>query len=149
MKAGMRAAIALGVTVLVAGALFTGFAAAGGSGKDRVVSDAVAGVRGSGYYPYVHAQASVDASGSWSRVRGFLSITHPGVGLYCLLLPRGVKASSYVAMATPDYSLSPDTDISAQWRSSSFDCLSTKWVEIRTFSGGSTTSDQGFSVLVP
>jgi hypothetical protein len=149
MKVGKRAAIALGVTVLVAGALFTGFAAAGGLGKDRVVSDPAVGERGSGYYPYVHAQASVDSAGGWSRVKGFVSISHPGLGMYCLLLPRGVKPSSYVAVATSDYSLSPSTDVSAQWRSSSLDCPSTKWVNIRTFVGGLALSDQGFSVIVP
>jgi hypothetical protein len=151
MKNRTRIAVALVAVVLAVGGAFAGFAAAGGFDKptERVVSDSTVGQRGSAYYPADHAQANVDSTGTAYRVKGFSAIIHPATGVYCLQLGRGIKPASYVAIATPDYSLSPNTDVSAQWRSSSLDCPSTRWVEVMTFWAGATASDQGFSVVVP
>lgn len=134
--------------VAATGLLLSGLAVASGvAGSEPTTSDARAAVRGP-TPPKDRAQALVNASGTMDRVRGFISHTHPGAGLYCIKLPSSIKTTSYVPVATVNYSDAPP-DAIAQWRSSSFDCPDTQWVDIRTYSPAGVLSDAAFSLVVP
>jgi len=99
--------------------------------------------------PNARAAAFVHPSGYFLRNKGFRTITHPGTGVYCLQLPRGMDPSTAVVLATPEFQLSPTYDIFVQWDWMAPSCGMTRGIEIRTFSGGGVPANEAFTVLVP
>jgi len=145
-----RTSILISTSLLVVG-LVVGVNLAGASEEGAGGSPAAAPIpRAAGLEaPNARVAAFVDPSGYFIRNKGFQTITHPGTGVYCLQLPRGMDPSTSVVMATAEYQLSTTYDVFVQWDYLAPSCGMKRGIEIRTYSGGGVTANEAFSVMVP
>jgi S-layer homology domain len=79
---------------------------------------------------------------------GFLSLTNPSTGVYCLGLDPalGIDITNVVAQVTIEWGFSSGSDLSAFWRRGAASCPSSDDIEVRTYdfasSGGNLTGVQ-------
>lgn len=105
--------------------------------------------------PNARAAALVSSEGSFIRQKGFLRITHPLTGAYCLKLKSTIDEDTLVASVTPEYWHSPQFRHGASWNSNQTECPNRgNWVEVYTFSevgldDAWELADEGFSIVIP
>lgn len=82
--------------------------------------------------------------------RGFVGITHPNSGAYCLQLEPGIDASSVAPVATVDYWASPNEVAFVEVHSGGNECGDDEIEIITRGSDGTSFADNvGFHVIVP
>jgi len=108
---------------------------------------------------FVQAAAYVKGDSIFSAI-GFKTVTHPGVGLYCLTLPAAVRAG-WIAQVTVEWNRSLGVALFAMWDIGNVNCPQTaRTVSVRTYKGdtggvGSAlqtpvlSNDIAFVVIVP
>jgi hypothetical protein len=104
--------------------------------------------------PNARAAGLVSLDGVFVRQKGFLKVTHPSTGFYCLKLNSTINEGTLVASVAPEGSFSTSPNATARWISSHAACpLKGNWVEVITFldqqSGTYTFINEGFSIIVP
>jgi hypothetical protein len=90
--------------------------------------------------------AVVSAGGNVLRATAGVVVGTIGTGEFCVHFPAGVVTGNEVATVAPEYSTSPEVDISAQWASDGGACASGTEA-VRTFAG-STSAAEGFTISV-
>lgn len=107
------------------------------------------------------AYGRVDITGTEvSRSKGVVSISHPGVGLYCILLDPSITFSATGAVVSPNYPEDTTSSTSIAhteiFLSPPGDCPAGNYLDVRTFrvtANGTnlvnTPSNQGFFFAVP
>ena len=143
------------IAVTIAGALACAtigaaiaIASSGTPDKARVAGPQRGGVP-TAKAPNARAAALVDDPGTFLRQKGFLKITHPSTGSYCLKLTSTINENTLVANITPEWTHSPTVDVTAQWVSAHFSCPTKgNWVEVLTFNNG-VVANEAFSIVIP
>ena len=144
--AGALACATLGAAVATA--------SSGAPDKAEVAAPDPAGVVPAATAPNARAAALVRYDATFVRQKGFLKITHPDTGNYCLKLESTINEDTLVASITPEYNNSPHVNISAQWYSPHAGCpLKGNWVQVLTLVDGQTglwsPADEAFSIVIP
>jgi hypothetical protein len=99
--------------------------------------------------PNARAAALVDDPGVFDRQKGFLKVTHPGTGNYCLKLKSTINEDTLVASVTPEWTYSPTVDVTAQWVSFHSSCpVKGNWVQVITLDDG-IQANEAFSIVIP
>lgn len=85
------------------------------------------------------------------KVKGFVSVSQPSAGSYCLKLAPGIDRETTAPVAAVDFWTSPADVAFIQVHSASADCTATDEIQVVTRGNdGSTFVDNvGFHVLVP
>ena len=84
------------------------------------------------------------------KVKGFLGVTHPSGGAYCLKLAPGIDRDSVAPVATVDFWTSPAATSFVEVHSAGTDCQADEIEIITRGSDGQTfANDVGFHVIVP
>jgi hypothetical protein len=128
--------------------LFAGPAMADTPQKKRppIVAASLGGVSA----PNVRLAAVISNSGQPIRSKGVASVTHPKTGVFCVQPSFAVQLNQVVPSLTPDFSLSPDQFVFANYASNSSSCSNSITVLTFTISFGRLTSaDEAFTIIVP
>jgi hypothetical protein len=100
--------------------------------------------------PNVRLAALISNSGMPLRSKGVASVTHPNTGTFCVQPNFAVQLNQVVPSLTPDFSLSPDQFVFANYASNSGSCPNSITVLTFTISSGRLTSaDEAFTIIVP
>lgn len=139
--------------------LAPGTAVSGARGSDGAAgakgSDGAAGATGAtGAAGTARAYASVVTGDppffTPGKHRGFIGITHPNSGAYCLQLEPGIDADSVAPVATVDYWASPSEVAFVEVHSGGNECGDDEIEIITRGSDGTSFADNvGFHVIVP
>jgi hypothetical protein len=97
---------------------------------------------------------------TFSRSKGVVSVSHPGVGLYCILLDPSITFSATGAVVSPNYPEDSTSSISIAhteiFLSPPGDCPAGNYLDVRTFkvtANGTnlvnTPTNEGFFFVVP
>src|SRR3954468_19003536 len=100
--------------------------------------------------PNVRLAALISGVGKPLRSKGVMSVTHPNTGTFCVQPSFAVQLDQVVPSLTPDFSLSPDQFVFANYASNSGSCPNSITVLTFTISSGRLTSaDEAFTIIVP
>jgi hypothetical protein len=94
------------------------------------------------------AHALISSGGTVVRSSPGVSVTRIGTGRFCVQFPGGVVTGNEIATVTPEYTNSPEINISAQWESQSGGTCPSGTESVRTFANGTTIADEGFTISV-
>jgi hypothetical protein len=104
----------------------------------------------------VRAYATVLVSATFDapRTKGFLSVTRPSTGIYCLTLADSIDPATTSAVVGVQWIGSSGDNLSAQWVDNTFACPAGTDFGVRTFTfaaGGNNTLSNAvsFSIIVP
>lgn len=104
----------------------------------------------------VRAYATVLTSAAFDapRTKGFLSVTRPATGVYCLTLVDSIDPATTSAVVGVQWIGSVGDNLSAQWVDNAFACPAGTDFGVRTFTfaaGGNNTLSNAvsFSIIVP
>lgn len=85
------------------------------------------------------------------KMKGFVGISSPSAGAYCLQLESSIDADKATPVATVDYWNSPSAVHFVEVHTDGYDCTGTNEIEIITRGSNGTdfASNVGFHVIVP
>ena len=70
----------------------------------------------------VHAKARIASNATVTRSTPGVTVTNPFTGDYCVQFPAGVVTGDEVVIVSPDFFLSPDSNVETQWAEGSGGC---------------------------
>jgi len=100
------------------------------------------------FAPYAQAEAYIGQAGTVVAAKGFVSVTHPGVGIVCLELGPGINFTRVPVVAV-EWARSSGVALFAQYDSANVSCPSptVHTIEVRTYKGD--TAGVGSALQIP
>jgi hypothetical protein len=100
------------------------------------------------FAPYAQAEAYIGAGGAVVAAKGFVSVSHPAVGIVCLELGPGINRTRRPVVAV-EWASSTGVALFAQYDSANVTCPSPtlNTIEVRTYKGD--TGGVGSALQVP
>ena len=94
--------------------------------------------------------AGVEQAGDLFLKKGVQSVTHPGVGIYCITpkANKGIDVSRAIPLLDVDWGKSAGNELSVYSRNSRLDCPAGAF-NVRTFSAGVASDSVAFTIVVP